>query len=766
LANQTTHFFMKKSYLILFFVLFCTFSSLFGQNGWQRRTNDQAISWGAAAAPSGGLFTLDVSKNGQFGITAVDAFGGFLWSKSLRLVDTSSTFLFARGICLDKMARIMVFFEVNKKNSGTRLGNLIVWTDLGGNFVNSSFFDNNGFNTGYPANKILADAQNQFFGLYNETVSGDKARLRSFLFDPNLNFAWAKKYETALSAQSQGAPSTNAAGEYLVCGSLFNLANQSQGGFLMKIDQNGAVAWSKKVSENHVLQFVQLTDGSYIYVASTNGTYQFQDARLVKLDANLTPVWSKKYPTGMLLSTVQSLIPRLDGGFYLILGEKYPATTKTPQVAHFDKNGNLIWSKRFNECRNIGFFEAKIDQFDNLLGNRYTYDNAITYFKMTANGEMGMCSSIDIPLVLTAATVPTLSNLTWTTSNLTTSTPPDVLLSPKTVDLVDFCPPLEFPVAHFTLPDSVCFFEKMQPFYDGNGLADKYLWSFQNGKPDSSMVVPSDSVHFFKTGLANIQLVQSLGICHDTFVDFVRVLPPLPPFNLPNDTTLCANGELVLSAKNTQFFDAISWEDGSNDAVRTVSEDKLVILTGNLGICTLKDSVELKFVQRPDLLPTDTTACADATVLTNFPRRAGDVYFLNENALDSNFFQLKKGRNELKTRTPEGCEISEIIDFLTVECLQSVFIPNIFSPNDDGENDFIEIFGGAAIKKIDRFEIFDRWGNRVFSAKNYLSGDQKGQWNGVFRGKKVLPSVFTWWAELELVDGRRVKKEGDFSVVR
>jgi gliding motility-associated-like protein len=757
---------MKSIQFVLFFVLFGTFSTVSAQNSWQRLSENQTASWGIVPWLSGGFYSINTAKDGSFELTAIDGFGGFLWAKNISLVDTSGFFLFSRGITVDKMGRIALFFEVFKKNSGTRFGNLIVWTDLSGNSVNSYFFDNNGYNTGYGANKILSDTQNQFFGSYNETISGQKNRLHSFLFDPNLNLKWAKKYETTLGAQSQGAVSVNSTGEYLVCGSLLNLANQNQGGFLLKIDQNGQPVWSKKVSENHVLQFVQLTDGSYLYVASASANFQFQEPRIVKLDANLNPVWAKEYPAGLLINNYRSLIPRSDGGFFLVLGENYPLTTKTPQIAHFDKNGNLIWAKRFNECRNLGFYESLTDEFDNLFGNRITSNNGITYFKMTANGEMGMCSAIEIPMILPPATLPTFTNLSWTVTDLTTSPPLDVVLTPQTINLSDFCPPLEFPVAHFTVPDSICFSEKIQPFYDGNGLADQYLWKFENGNPDSSTVVPSDSVRFFKNGLSKIQLVQTLGICQDTFVDFLRVLSPLPSFNLPNDTTLCANGALLLTAKNTSFFDEISWENGSNNPNRTVSEDKLVILTGNIGICTLADSVDLKFVQRPDLLPSDTTACADATVFKIILRRSGDRYFWNGNELDSNFFSLNKGRNELKTVTPEGCELVENIDFLTVECLQSVFVPNIFSPNDDGENDFLEIFGGPAIAKIARFEVFDRWGNRVFEAENYVSGDPKGQWNGVFRGKKVLPSVFTWWAELELVDGRRVKKEGNFSAIR
>ncbi|MDP2338063.1 MAG: Ig-like domain-containing protein [Bacteroidota bacterium] len=58
------------------------------------------------------------------------------------------------------------------------------------------------------------------------------------------------------------------------------------------------------------------------------------------------------------------------------------------------------------------------------------------------------------------------------------------------------------------------------------------------------------------------------------------------------------------------------------------------------------------------------------------------------------------------------------------------FIPQAFSPNGDGINDFFEIKGLSKYKNVE-IEIINRWGNIVYQSKNYGEGEGKdGFWNG------------------------------------
>ncbi len=49
---------------------------------------------------------------------------------------------------------------------------------------------------------------------------------------------------------------------------------------------------------------------------------------------------------------------------------------------------------------------------------------------------------------------------------------------------------------------------------------------------------------------------------------------------------------------------------------------------------------------------------------------------------------------------------------------KSGWVANIFSPNGDGVNDELKIFIGTDIKRVNKFEIYDRWGSKLFAATN------------------------------------------------
>lgn len=94
------------------------------------------------------------------------------------------------------------------------------------------------------------------------------------------------------------------------------------------------------------------------------------------------------------------------------------------------------------------------------------------------------------------------------------------------------------------------------------------------------------------------------------------------------------------------------------------------------------------------------------------------------------------------------------------------FVPNVFSPNDDGINDFVELYLGSDISKVRKFQIYDRWGEQLFSGSNIAnSGNSIKTWNGKLRGKKMNPGVFLYFMELEMLDGSVEIFSGEITLV-
>ncbi|MBI4649385.1 MAG: gliding motility-associated C-terminal domain-containing protein, partial [Bacteroidia bacterium] len=88
-----------------------------------------------------------------------------------------------------------------------------------------------------------------------------------------------------------------------------------------------------------------------------------------------------------------------------------------------------------------------------------------------------------------------------------------------------------------------------------------------------------------------------------------------------------------------------------------------------------------------------------------------------------------------------------------------IFIPDIFSPNGDGNNDMLYVRG----KKIQtiRFAVYDRWGEKVFETTDIDTG-----WDGTYRGKPMNPAVFVYYVTGKFENGDEIKISGNVALVR
>ena len=113
----------------------------------------------------------------------------------------------------------------------------------------------------------------------------------------------------------------------------------------------------------------------------------------------------------------------------------------------------------------------------------------------------------------------------------------------------------------------------------------------------------------------------------------------------------------------------------------------------------------------------------------------------------------------------DGCRDDDQLT-LFVEKNTDIFIPNLFTPNNDGINDRIWISAARDVEKIISLNIYDRWGNAVFEATNFLPNDEAIGWDGKFDGKELNPGVFAYRVTAKLVDGPQIVIYGDITLIR
>ena len=119
----------------------------------------------------------------------------------------------------------------------------------------------------------------------------------------------------------------------------------------------------------------------------------------------------------------------------------------------------------------------------------------------------------------------------------------------------------------------------------------------------------------------------------------------------------------------------------------------------------------------------------------------------------------------LQINSTDGCVVEDRM-ILIVDRRANVYVPNAFSPNEDGVNDSFMVFAKSNISQIKSLQVYSRWGEQVFSADNFPPNDPTYSWDGTLDGEAMNPAVFTWIMEVELLDGEIEKRTGNVMLVR
>ena len=99
---------------------------------------------------------------------------------------------------------------------------------------------------------------------------------------------------------------------------------------------------------------------------------------------------------------------------------------------------------------------------------------------------------------------------------------------------------------------------------------------------------------------------------------------------------------------------------------------------------------------------------------------------------------------------------------ITVIPLHDIFIPNAFTPNGDGNNDYFSIYGKLNLLVFFEARIFDRWGEKVFESNNpYFT------WDGTYHGVAETPGVFVYTMKATFIDGySRTDYKGSVTLIK
>lgn len=273
-----------------------------------------------------------------------------------------------------------------------------------------------------------------------------------------------------------------------------------------------------------------------------------------------------------------------------------------------------------------------------------------------------------------------------------------------------------------------CFSNTTDLTVDSTGLYTNYLWS--NASTNDSITV--------LTGTFTVTVTDSFG-CVGTSPP-VTVVNANPAVTITGSVPFCPNDSITLNAVATiPAGVSYLWSNSDNTSSTVVNSAGQVIVTVSYtNGCNAADTINTiqydspfaNYSSNPNGTAnpgttvnfTDLSTIASGTII-NWVWNFGDSLGVGSTNQNPSHIYGADGTYivTLAVQSNNGCWDTIFFDYVIVS---EISIPNIFTPNGDLHNEFLE-FKNLSFYPGTALSIFNRWGNKI-----YESADYQNNWNG------------------------------------
>ncbi len=328
--------------------------------------------------------------------------------------------------------------------------------------------------------------------------------------------------------------------------------------------------------------------------------------------------------------------------------------------------------------------------------------------------------------------------------------------------------------ADFTVSDdTICQGEQVTFTNNSSANAVFYAWDFGDGTVDSSIAPVR---YFFNQGAYTVRLiVGNISGCLDTSYQTITVDSITSVNFYLSDSTLC-EGNLIqfIALYDTVTTRSIEWDLGNgvkglNTDVMSQAYDTagtfMISIQATYRSCPQSSVIQLLTIHPyPKLdLGNDTSMCpgGPAWVLTDYINMANPMASWRWNNGDTSWMTTVRHPGiYTSTVTLNGCETTDSVEVFK-DCYLDV--PNSFTPNGDGINDYFlprqDLSRGVTSY---RMSIYNRWGQLIFETRSI---DGRG-WDGRFNGQEQPQGVYVYLIEVGFANNTGEQYTGNLTLLR
>lgn len=263
-------------------------------------------------------------------------------------------------------------------------------------------------------------------------------------------------------------------------------------------------------------------------------------------------------------------------------------------------------------------------------------------------------------------------------------------------------------------------------------LSNDFLFNWNNGETSFYTVAKESGQYMLK--------VRDKGlICEYNDSVNVTILPQLNANAGPDQTLCIGKDSIILSGSGGTIF---NWQPtGESTKIIKVSPEKTTTytlsVTDKLRCDTSSDIVNVMVRPLPKSpIDNEITHCFENSMYALEPFEGLNFSWVSSDKRFSRLEIEKAGYYHIEIFNEYNCSILD--SFLVNDvCPPRLFVPKAFTPNNDGTNDVLEIFG-AHFKNF-QMKIFNRWGEII-----YITDDPEKSWDGTYKGEKMPLGVYPW----------------------
>jgi gliding motility-associated-like protein len=243
--------------------------------------------------------------------------------------------------------------------------------------------------------------------------------------------------------------------------------------------------------------------------------------------------------------------------------------------------------------------------------------------------------------------------------------------------------------------------------------------------------------------------------CQNT-VSSTVVLVNMPVVNLGPDIAIC-DGTLA------SFNIPVSglWSTGVNSNSIQVSRAGKYYVTVNVGSCVASDTIEVRIKPRPIAnLPEQIVGCLEGTITINADNLVNTSYLWSTGETTPMIEVSDFGVYSVTTSNDCGTASDSARAYFQ-DCTYAIYIPNTFTPDNDGINEVWQI-STYNVSKL-TLRIFNRWGEAV-----YTTHDLNPIWTGEANGGEyyVRDGVYSFHMIYETINGELGERSGNIFLLR